>query len=68
MNQELEQIFSHPDFIELVAELLGDEKTPLSVTTEGGDDEVTQRVQRMILLRIRKCSTEKEAHVTVTAG
>lgn len=64
---ELELIYRDPDFLEVVRELLvSKEEAPPS--EEDRADEVTQRVRRMILLRMKRRSSEKEAHITVTAG
>lgn len=58
MNQE---IFTNPEYIELVFELLSrEEETPPPADAESGDTEVLQRVRRKILLRMKHRHTEQQ--------
>lgn len=55
---ELEMIYRDPEFIEIIIELLGEKVE--APTDEVEADEVTERVRRMILLRMRQRHTEHQ--------
>jgi hypothetical protein len=59
-QEDIEAIYSDPAFVDAVLELLGlsevQIETPLP--EESGEDDVTQRVCRLILLRMKQRHTE----------